>query len=348
MSQTYALTVRVPEDQTEAWRTLFRAARTVGVTPALARLTAPADADAALDRLTALLPVVQAVWPGPESPPTTADALLGWLCDQATQVAQQAQTAQRLAQHLAALQAAVTKHEQTLTALRDQITAEQRTWHLTQTARQLVIALAGAEWTVEDLTQWARLIQAAGVTPATYEALWREYGGLEALMRRLEPEVQRLTALRDQLTAALPGAAQAVQEAQQRVDAALAELRDVQAAVEQARATAATETTAAEQWRQIATGLGWWIPEIGQTWEAVGRTATGVERALAGTLLLAAVRREGDLSLTLPARTEPGLFRLPTAVRLSELIGVIAPPDLAQAILAGATPAPTPAATADA
>jgi hypothetical protein len=125
-------------------------------------------------------------------------------------------------------------------------------------------------------------------------------------------------------------------------------LRQVEAAVERARTTATTEQTTAQQWQQIAAGLGWWIPEISQTWEAVGRTAAGVERALAGTLLLAAVRREGDIPLTLPARTEPGRFRLPTPVQLSELIGVIAPPDLAQAILAGATPAPAPAATADA
>lgn len=352
--------VRVPATERDDWRALFGEAVRLGLATATARLAADTGIlEAHWTQLAQALPAIHDHWPGPDAPPETPEELLAWMVDLIPQVGalitNLEATTQQLAQARADL-AAVQAEHRTLTqseseaytaqlaALKDAVEQEQRTWHLTRRARDLVMDLARDDWTTEDLGYWARLIRAAGVTPDTYAQLWEEFGGIEHAIRALEPEVQKLERLRQQIMTEIgqlqqqaQAAADGTEQARARQDKAHTGLTQAQRAVEAAQATA-------RQWRQIAEGLGWWIPDIGQTWTAVGDRPDGMERALAATLLLHAVQREGDATLTLPGQSDPRHFRLPgIRVSLSELIGLLAPPELAQQIFTRLQQATAPA-----
>jgi predicted nucleic acid-binding Zn-ribbon protein len=352
---------RVPPDEAEDAKLAFQAARAVGWTTALARLAGGAtEWEPLWAALQAALPRVQAAWPGPDAPPESPEALLQWVVTVAPEAASLAHGLQRGRQELARLQTQIREARQRaqtgmagqaadlqtqLQTLQDQIAAEQRRWRLTQRATQLVIELAEHNWTTEDLAVVGQLIRAARVRPETYLELWQHYGGLEALIRQLEPEIQRLTHLRQQIMAELQALGRQAQQAQAATDAALAKLRQVQAGVQRAEAERAEAQAAAREWRQIAASLGWWIPDITETWHALGTQTAGVERALAATLLLHALQRDGDQEWQLPGRTEARRFRLPVPVLLSELIQLLSPPEFARQLMGQlAAPTPTPAA----
>lgn len=360
------ISFRVPPEEQDQWKTLFREARTLGYATATARLRSEAhDWEDVYHQLQQAVLDIEDDWPGPDAPPDTAEALLEWVLKvapqagrlyhemqqataQLTEVQRALDTAQRQAADAAA--SGRQEHEQQLDALKNAVYAEQKTWHLTQRARDLVMDLARENWTTEDLTYWTRLLKSARVSPETYAGLWEEYGGIERMIRTLEPEIAKLQALRQQVMAEI----QQYQAHAQRAEQAMAQARkqQVQAQEGLGKAQAALQHAQgdAQQWHRIATALGWWIPDIGQTWTAVVDKPAGMERALAATLLLAAVQREGAIPLTLPGSSDPRNFRLPVQIHLHELIPMLAPPELSQQIFAqiqqGQTSAPQPTGTA--